>query len=417
MFIPPPFRRTGKAVASANYDGTIQIWEAPVLTGPSVWIAGEREYGKGAFNVAVSFSESVKGFEQSDIQVENGAIIRFSGSGDSYKATIQPSSLDTTRVMVAANAVDGRNAASNIFRFNPALKAALKEHAYSVSAVAYSPDGETLAIGDDQEIHLWNPAAREPLRTIQGAGWVNFLDYSPDGTKLVSGYGNSEIRIWSVETGKTLQTLKGHTGSVNSVSYSRDGSMLASASGDRTVRIWDADTGEHLQTLKGHKDDLASAAFSSDGSMLASGSYDNTIRIWSLATGETARMFQMQFGDYFTLAFSPVGSAFAVGGSDDVIRIWDAATGKPLHTLTGHTDWVYSLAFSPDGSMLASGSKDHTIRIWDIATGKQIRTLEGHTNEVYFVAFSQDGRSLASYGDDDAFCIWEFPAPAGAEKK
>ena len=80
------------------------------------------------------------------------------------------------------------------------------------------------------------------------------------------------MRLWDVQTGEQLATLKGHTDGVYSVAFSPDGSTLASGSADNTVRLWDVQTGEQLRTLEGHTDGVTSVAFSPDGSTLASGS-------------------------------------------------------------------------------------------------------------------------------------------------
>ena len=67
------------------------------------------------------------------------------------------------------------------------------------------------------------------------------LNYSPDGTTLVSGGEDSTVKIWDVATGQELQTLSGHIEDILSVSYSPDGATLASASWDNTVKIWGND--------------------------------------------------------------------------------------------------------------------------------------------------------------------------------
>ena len=163
----------------------------------------------------------------------------------------------------------------------------------------------------------------------------------------MSGSDDRSVRVWSVATGTTLQTLEGHSGSVNSVVFSPDGESVASGSNDETVRIWNTATGAVLQTLEGHSDYVFSVAFSPDGSLVVSGSGDETI------------------------------------------RVWDAATGETLQTLKGHSGAVSSVAFSQDGRSIVSGSWDGTVRLWDVATGSVLQTLEGrHSGDVNSVALS-----------------------------
>ena len=78
--------------------------------------------------------------------------------------------------------------------------------------------------------------------------------FNHDGTKIVSGSYDKTIRVWNVDTGECILTLKGHTWSVYSVVFNHDGTKIVSGSYDNTIRVWNVDTGECILTLKGHTD-------------------------------------------------------------------------------------------------------------------------------------------------------------------
>lgn len=84
---------------------------------------------------------------------------------------------------------------------------------------------------------------------------------------------------------KLVHTLRGHKGAIGKIAWSPDGQTLASPSLDRTIRLWDVETGECLRTLRG-QDVVYCVAFDSLGCILASGGEDNTIKLWEPDSGK-----------------------------------------------------------------------------------------------------------------------------------
>ncbi|MEH2319353.1 serine/threonine-protein kinase [Nostoc sp.] len=121
------------------------------------------------------------------------------------------------------------------------------------------------------------------LATLSGHAWaVLTVAFSPDGQILATGSDDNTIKLWKVNTGQLICTLVGHSWSVVAVAFTADGKTLLSASCDKTVKLWRVSTAEEIVTLSGHVDSVSAVAVSKVRQLIASGSRDKTIKLWQL---------------------------------------------------------------------------------------------------------------------------------------
>jgi WD40 repeat protein len=160
----------------------------------------------------------------------------------------------------------------------------LEGHTDGTYCIALSPDGARLASGGEDEassnweLRIWNVQTGEQL-FVRKCG-INSLAFSPDGQHLAAG-DDRTIKILDAQTGQELLALKGHSASITGLAYSPDGKRLATTAEDKTVKVWNAQNGDELLTLEGHGWFVNGVAFSPDSNLLACGGPDGTIRIYN----------------------------------------------------------------------------------------------------------------------------------------
>lgn len=287
-------------------------------------------------------------------------------------------------------------------------KSAFTQMIGTVFSVAFSPDSTLLATGIDNDISIWHVAESRQLMILSGhSSWVQAISFSPDGQLLASGSNDQTIRLWNVHTGQCLKTLSGHSSWVQGMGFSPDGQLLASGSNDQTIRLWNVHTGQCLNVLQGHHDRILTVVFSPDRQTLISSSEDGTVRVWNLQTGQCLRVLNIQVNWSLSLALSPDGQTLVAGSGGNAVTFWDLQNGECMDTLPHYSSRVWAISYSPDGQTVVTASEDKTVKIWDVATGSCLKSLPEYTDRVWLVAFSPDGQTLVTASEDQAIRLWE----------
>ena len=171
----------------------------------------------------------------------------------------------------------------------------LRGHKKLVVSAVFSPDEKRIVTASaDKTAQIWDVESGKVLQTFRGHGDdVNSAAFSPDGKKIITASKDGTARLWDAESGQELHKwefppLKGNlkvlhpTNSVKCATFSLDGKKIVTGNVDRIIRIWDVESGKELQTLRGHGGNVNSIVFSPDGKKIVTASSDCTARIWTL---------------------------------------------------------------------------------------------------------------------------------------
>jgi WD40 repeat protein len=269
---------------------------------------------------------------------------------------------------------------------DPALKTpdgkpAKAAHLALVDAIAYSPDGKTLATGSFQELVLWDPETGAVRRRITGfADRVMAIAYSADGKYLATGGGvpteDGEVKIFEADTGKLVTDIKGgHSDTVFGVCFSPDGKLLATAAADKFVKVFEVPSGKYVKSFEGHTQHVLDVGWTPDGKRLVSAGADNLIKVWDYEKGEKIRDIPGHQKQVTRLAFVGKLSQFLTAGGDATVRLWSADNGASLRQYGENKDFVYAVAASSDGSVVAAGGEEGVVRLYDGRSGKLVKAM------------------------------------------
>jgi U4/U6 small nuclear ribonucleoprotein PRP4 len=319
-----------------------------------------------------------------------------------------------------------------------------------VSICRFAPDGQTIATGNwGGGIRLLSVPNLEEKLSVKGhTDRVGGLSWFPGATlpesnvsesavNFVSGGGEGNVCLWSLDKDQPLATLEGHSGRVCRAEFHPSGKYIASASYDTTWRLWDVETTAELQLQEGHSREVYTVAFNNDGSLLASGGLDSIGRIWDLRTGRTVMILEGHIREIFGLDWGVDGYRVLSGSGDGWVKCWDLRQVKNTGGIGAHKSVVSdvrwykgseSASFLPttegqpgrmdvdgatapvqprkSGTFFVSSGFDKNVNVFSADDWSLIKTLSGHSGNVLSTDISNNAQWIASCGHDRTVKLW-----------
>ena len=297
----------------------------------------------------------------------------------------------------------------NIKRIEEAWR--LNKHNFKVHAFAFSPDSNLgkLALGCSNGTILVKDFDGEPRSNdlklavnMKGhnSNDVTAVAFSPDGQTLASGATDGTIIVWDTTTGNKLLPLFANKSAVNSVVFSPNGEFLISGADDGSVKLWNLHNKSEAQSLINHEMGVQSLAFSPDNNTIASGGKDGKVKLWRVSNkADEIKLSHLMSsevdhrGGVHTIAFSPDRIHLATGGILGTIFLWNIQDITNIKKIdikarfksvydeiknigqsnsnfediykSTHQETLLSIVFSEDGRDLLSISRDQSNE-WDL---------------------------------------------------
>jgi hypothetical protein len=317
-----------------------------------------------------------------------------------------------------------------------------------LTAIAYSPDGQLLAVSGYHEVLLHKADGSGLVGRLVGLSErVQALAFSPDGKQLAVAGGSparfGEIQIWELARQKLKLALSVTFDTLYGVSWSHDGKLVAFGCADNTLRAIEAATGKQVLFQGAHSDWVLGTVFSRESTYLVSVSRDRSMKLTDVATQRfidnvTSITPGALKGGLLAVARRPLAEKkmskvppdtpgqpakvydeILTGGSDGVPRLYkmhreakrvigdDFNKIREYEALPGR---IYAAAFNADGGLFVVGSSldgSGEARVYQTADGKRVAQLQGQQGAVYAVAFQPDGKQVATAGFDGKVRLFE----------
>lgn len=244
---------------------------------------------------------------------------------------------------------------------------------------------------------------------------VESVAFSRDGQWLAVGYADGRLKIWNRDNNQEVRSWKGHASAVSGLSFGPERRFLASASADQTVKLWEIPEAPPAtlpqsappQIAANHPPESVPPVAVKDppeekptpAATVAPGIVrdlpDGTRIIAPPGINSIARF-----------AVSQNGKRIAVSAANGPVHVFDTDSGATIAAVAKQNNALGPLAFQPSSNRLAVVTDQHTVQLWDLQSGQSVQTLQGQS--IHALAFTSNGQSLAAGGGDGLLRVWNM---------
>lgn len=265
---------------------------------------------------------------------------------------------------------------------------------YSISGnmPEYVPSKDVILTKNGNLIMKWDLLSGDSLNAfnIKRFGNVTCMEFSPDDRNVVIGASDSTVKILDIVSKKFIKSFNEHTESIVSVQYSPDGSKILSLSKNEVAILWDISTGKSLQTYS----NIRSIEYSPDGSKILSLSRDGVTKLWDISTSQCLKIYNSESYPLYLPRpqFSPNGETVFLCLNDSTGEIWDINSNECIKQIKVK-GYFTKFKYSPDGDMFLTVDPNG-LKIWSFSADECVKSVSLVGGNALY---SPDGKSILMY--------------------
>jgi WD40 repeat protein len=240
---------------------------------------------------------------------------------------------------------------------------------FNAATMVRTADGTGVqGVGYDRSLHIWHPGGELEMQPAEGpqvAGYQSAM--SRDGKRwAMMSHTDRKLRLFESggkdRDGRLLSTPLNVW--MNVLQFSPDGGRLMAMASDGLFRVWDSASGREVRAFA-QENNVGwgpNLRFTPDGRCLLLDGAD--LRLYEIASGRKRLSIPSTAPGCTALTCSDDGSLVARGNADGTLAVYDMHSGREIAHFDSSHGQVQSLAFSPDNRVLASGAINGLIFLW-----------------------------------------------------
>ena len=269
----------------------------------------------------------------------------------------------------------------------------------------------TISVSDDATMKVWQVESGRSLQTITDLGGnVQFAAYLPGQPIVVTATDDGRWRVWPIDEVDGIATFQ--VPFMQESVISPDGQHIAITQRENEpLVVYDIASQKMIQTIEIDSSMVACMAWTSDSEHLLAATDTGQVRIWDAKSWRELPALRTGTSPVQAIAVADNGNCIATACVNGEITFWQPSNFQKIATIRSNAG-LTRFQLSPDGQSFATGTDSGQVRIWDRASSTMRQTISAHRGAVTVLAFHPDGNRWVSGAKDGSICVGDVRSAA-----